>query len=197
MCWNVGAFISVHLYEWSFCTFEKKTKRKLFTDLRGIRSTCGAEEWWTGSNYPRESKHNIKSFSKNQGATVPWGYARWRIRQRNKQRCKTSLWWIVGNRQWTIVRGMLEASRRKPMACRQTGLLYLSECARIVFGVDEAVHCTDLCGFDSHRLTKLLTKLIELWQLKNVWQKPAFCAFWRLHLVRSYRGNIAVLNWWV
>ena len=43
------------------------------------------------------------------------------------------------------------------MACRQTGFL-LSEYARIIFGVAEAVHCTDLCGFDSHRLTELLTK---------------------------------------
>ena len=32
-----GAFISVHLYEWSFCTFEKKTKIKLFTGFCGIR----------------------------------------------------------------------------------------------------------------------------------------------------------------
>ena len=39
-----GAFISQRkTLEWSFCTFERKRK-KLFTDLRGIRSTCGAEE---------------------------------------------------------------------------------------------------------------------------------------------------------
>lgn len=48
---------------------------------------------------------------------------------------------------------MLEASRRNPMACRQTGF-YLSEYARII-GVAEAVLYTDLCGFDSHRLTQL------------------------------------------
>ena len=123
---------------------------------------------------------------------------------------KTSLWWIVGNRQWTVVRGMLEASRRKPMACRQTGFYIWVSCPNYI-GVAEAVLCadlcgtalcgwTDLCGFvrlPPTHLTELLTKLIELWQLKNVWQKPAFFAFWRLHLVRSYRGNIAVLNWWV
>ena len=40
-----GAFISQRFtLEWSFCTFDEKTKIKLFTDLRGIRSTCGAEE---------------------------------------------------------------------------------------------------------------------------------------------------------
>lgn len=37
-----GAFIS-HRFtmEWSFCTSEQRTKRKQFTDLRGIRFVCG------------------------------------------------------------------------------------------------------------------------------------------------------------
>ena len=41
MRWNVGAFISVHLYEWSFLHLREKTKIKRFTDLSGIRFVRG------------------------------------------------------------------------------------------------------------------------------------------------------------
>ena len=102
--------------ERSFCTCEQRTKRKRFTDLRGIRFVCGVlfkrtmcelcsancigephlnKEYkgLLGTNYANRArlvsvgnlsrettsraeltakpKHNIKSFSKNQGVTVP------------------------------------------------------------------------------------------------------------------------------
>ena len=129
-------------------------------------TTCRAEKRWTVLNYPQRPKHNIKSFSKIQGVTVPWGYMRRRIRKRNKQRRKTPLWWIVGNRQWIIAHGMLEASRRKLTACRQTGF-YIWVSAPELIGVAEAVLCADLRGFDSHRLTELLTKNLYSMETKD------------------------------
>ena len=36
-----GAFISVHMYEWSFCTFERKRKQNYSQFFCGIRHVCG------------------------------------------------------------------------------------------------------------------------------------------------------------
>ena len=103
----------------------------------------------------------------------------------------TSLWWIVGNRQWIIARGMLEASRRNPTACRQTGFLYLSELPELL-GVAEAANYADLCGFDSHRLAELIIKLLNYESWKIICKGWAIlCAgyvVWNLHLVGVLRS---------
>ena len=79
-----GAFISVHLYEWSFCTCERERKQNYsqvlavsafyvgeLCRMNYVGELCESRKMKSRAELSAKPKHNIKSFSKNQGVTVP------------------------------------------------------------------------------------------------------------------------------